>query len=94
MALYKPYLTNEEKAQLSSHLLAVLRVGFSKTRRNVKYLVESYISKEHCLKDPNSDGWWRRFLEWNPTLSLRSGNATAGVRMDAVNSQNMEAYST
>ena len=88
----KPYLTNELEAQLSSHLLAASQVGFSKTRRDVKCLVEAYISKERDLKGPISDRWWRRFLERNPTLSLHSGDSTAGVRMDAVNSENMEAY--
>ena len=54
----KPYLTNEEEAQLSSHLLAASQVGFGKTRRDVKCLVETYISKERDLKGPISDGWW------------------------------------
>ena len=88
----KPYLTNEEEAQLSTHLLAASQVGFGKTRSDVKYLVETYISNERCPKGPISDGWWRRFLEQNPTISLRSGDATAGVRMDSINSQNIEAY--
>ena len=55
-------LTNEEEAQLSSHLLATSQVGFGKIRRDVKYLVETYISKEGDLKGPISDGWWRRFF--------------------------------
>ena len=88
----KPYLTNEEEAQLSSYLFAASQAGFGKTRRDVKCLVETYISKERDLKGPISDGWWRRFLERNPTLSLRSGDSTAGVRMDAINSENMDAY--
>ena len=46
----KPYLTNEEEAQLSTHLLAASQVGFGKTRRDVKCLVETYISEERCLK--------------------------------------------
>ena len=39
-----------------------------------------------------SDGWWRRFLECNPSISLRSGDATANVRMEAVNVENITAY--
>ena len=73
-------------------MLAASQVGFGKTRRDVKCLVETYISKERGIKGPISDGWWRRFLERNPSLSLRSGDSTAGVRMDAVNCENMEAY--
>ena len=39
-----------------------------------------------------SDGWWRRFLARNPSISLRSGDATANVRMEAVNERNITAY--
>ena len=38
-----------------------------------------------------SDGWWRRFLNCNPSVSLRSGDATAHVRMEAVNVRNITA---
>ena len=38
-----------------------------------------------------SDGWWR-FLAHNPSISLRSGDATANVRMEAVNEKNIMAY--
>jgi hypothetical protein len=37
-----------------------------------------------------SSGWWIRFLEQQPELSLRRGDATAHVRMDAVNSETMK----
>ena len=39
-----------------------------------------------------SHGWWKRFLERNSALSLRSGNSAAGVRLDAVNKENMLNY--
>ena len=45
------------------------------------------------LKDDKiNNGWWRRFLERNPSLSLRSGDATAGIRMDAINHENITSY--
>ena len=39
-----------------------------------------------------SDGWWSRYLKRNPEISPQSGDSTAGVRMDAVNAENMKAY--
>ena len=36
-----------------------------------------------------SSGWWRYFRAGNPELSLHSGDATAGVHIDAVNGENM-----
>ena len=42
--------------------------------------------KDNLIKGSSiSNGWWERFLHRNPELSLRSGDATAGVRMDALN---------
>ena len=39
-----------------------------------------------------SGGWWRQFLERNPSMSLRAGDATVGVGMDAINEENMRNY--
>lgn len=39
-----------------------------------------------------SDGWWRRSLECNPSISLQSVNVTTNVRMKAVNVENITAY--
>ena len=37
-----------------------------------------------CTEIP-SDGWWRMFLERQPNLSIRCGDPTAHVLMNAVN---------
>ena len=39
-----------------------------------------------------SNGWWFKFKKRNPSISLRSGDSTAGVRMNAVNSENIHYY--
>ena len=39
-----------------------------------------------------SGGWWRRFLEHNIGTSLRAGDATAGIRIDAINEGNMRKH--
>ena len=39
-----------------------------------------------------SNGWWRRFLDRQPQLSLRHGDSTAHVRMDCTNRKVMENY--
>ena len=59
----------------------------------MKCIVETYVRQKHTLKSATiSDGWWHRYLKRNPELSLRSGDATAGVRMDAINAVNIKAY--
>ena len=37
-------------------------------------------------------GWWQKFLKRNPSLSLQAGDSTAGVRMDAINAENITNY--
>ncbi len=39
-----------------------------------------------------SDGWWRRFMQRHPQLSLRTGDATGYARMNAMNKENIVAY--
>ena len=35
---------------------------------------------------------WDRFMKRNPSLRLRCGDSTAGVRMEAVNTENINDY--
>ena len=39
-----------------------------------------------------SNGWWFKFKKRNPSISLRTRDSTAGVRMSAVNSENINYY--
>ena len=88
-----PYLTKEEESELTSHLVHVANLGYGKTRRDVKCLVEKYAIQKNVLKGTAiSNSWWQRFLERNPKLRLRRGDSTSGVRMDMVNTENMKAY--
>ena len=89
----KPYLTVEEEAELTSHLIQAADIGFGKTRRDVKCIVETYAQQKNTLKGSAvSDGWWSKYLKRNPEISLRCGDSTAGVRMDAINAENMKVY--
>ena len=88
-----PYLTSKEEAELSMHLISLSKMGLGKTRRDVKQIAEAVATQKGVMKaDRISDGWWRRFLERNPALSLRCGDSTAGVRMDAINHRTINNY--
>ena len=89
----KPYLTRDEEMELSTHLLQASSMGLGKTRRDVKSIVGSFVESKGILKGSTvSNGWWEKFLKRNPSLSLRSGDSTAGVRMDAMTIENMKVY--
>ena len=41
-----------------------------------------------------TQGWWRRFCERQPDISLHRGDPTAHIRMDAINSDTLRQYFT
>ena len=85
----RPYLSPHEESNLSEFLQAVGQVGYPKTRREVKGIAESVAREKGVLKKSRiSDGWFRKFMERQPQLSLRKGDATAKVRMDAMAKRN------
>ena len=89
----KSYLTKNEESELSNHLLTASSIGYGKTRQDVRCLVESYLKQKGTLRgEVISNGWWENFLRHNPVLRLRSGDSTAGVRMDAINKENLDNY--
>ena len=84
----KPYLNKLEEGNLVNFIEVVAEVGYGKTRKQVLNLVESTARDEGVLrKQKISDGWFRRFIEQQPKLTLRKGDCTAFVRMDAMKKQ-------
>ena len=60
-------------------------VGYGKTRKQVKSLVERTAREKGTLKKNKlTDGWFRRFLEHQPQLTLRKGDQTVFVWIDAM----------
>ena len=82
----KRYLDKNEEQDLADHLVEAASIGYGKTRREVKMIAEKVTKEKNLLrKERVSDGWWRQFMERQPKLYLRRGDATAHVRMDATN---------
>ena len=88
-----PYLSTVEEDELGHFLRSCAEVGYGKTRRDAMGIAESVAVDKRVLKGEKiSVGWWRRFLERQPNLTLRRGDSTAHVRMDAVNQEIMDQY--
>ena len=89
----EPYLSQTEEKELGSYLKHCAKIGYGKTRRDVLCIVESAASERGKLRSTHvSDGWWRRFKERQGDLSLRQGDSTAHVRMDAMNRETIDHY--
>ena len=77
-----------EECELADHLLEAAEIGYGKTCRDVCCIVETYLKQKGTLKGETvSHGWWEKFLKRNPSLRLRVGDSTAGVRFDAINEE-------
>ena len=76
----RPYLSPDEKLKLSDF---IVEVGQAK----------NVVRDKGMLRGSRvTSGWFRRFMERHPDLSLRKGDVTANVRMDCLNSETMKAY--
>ena len=91
----RPYLSKDEEKELATHLKHCAKVGYGRTRRDVLTLVQTAVSEKGMLRsDRISQGWWHRFLQRQKDLSLRQGDSTAHVCMDAMNRETMDQYFT
>ena len=89
----QPYLNGQEERELGSYLKHCARVGYGKTRRDVLSIVQNATPEKDVLRSSHvSQGWWHRFLETQRDLSLRQGDTTVHVRMDAMNRETIEHY--
>ena len=88
-----PYLSSGEEAELEEYLTQSTKIGYGKTRRQVKAIAENVAADKGVLRSCRiSDGWWRRFLQRHPNLSLRKGDATGHIRMNAMTEENLKNY--
>jgi len=89
----RPYLDAEEERQLANHLVKVAKLGYGKTRKEVKMIAENVAKDKGVLRCTRiSDGWWKSFLHRQQCLSLRRADSTAHIRMDSVNNQSIQQY--
>ena len=86
----QPYLQPAEEKELSCFLTEVAAVGYGRTKKQVKLLVEMVARDKGVLRSTTrnkggkvSDGWFRRFMNRQKTITLRKGDPTAQVRMEA-----------
>ena len=89
-----PYLSEEEESELQKYLIDCSNLGYEKTRQQVISIVKN-VAQEKGILHPTSlvsDGWWRRFLQRHPNLSLRYGDDTGHVHMNAITRENLEYY--
>ena len=89
----KPYLAPAEEKELSLFIVDVAKADYGKTRKEIKAIAENVAKEKGIIRSNKvTDGWFNRFMDRNPKLSLRKGDATANVRMDSLNADTMKQY--
>ena len=88
-----PYLTSDEEDELATFLIRASEVGSGKTKREVIVIVQHVLEKKGRDTDSfHGEGWWLRFMQRHPTLSLRTADPLSRVRANALTEENMKAY--
>ena len=82
----KRYLSFAEESKLVEFIIICSKMGYGKTRQDVMKLVDSCLVKKEYLKRKSSkfsNGWWVRFLQRWPWLSLCKSDSFAIFCEDA-----------
>ena len=88
-----PYLDPTEEQELADHLITVPKIGYGKSRKEVKMIAENVAKEKKVLRATQiSNGWWKSFLHRNQDLSLHHADSTAHIRMDSINKESINQY--
>jgi len=87
-------LSYEEEEELVSFLLKSVEIGYPKTKDEVIGIVRKAIQKKRVesAEDFKGKGWWARFIERWPKLTLQKGDALAVSQAHAVTATNLKEY--
>ena len=90
----KPYLSSTEEKELADFLVDVAKVGYGRTRKQVCTIAGSCAHDKGRLESPvvASHGWFVRFMQRQPQLSVRKGDPTANVRMECLTEEVISDY--
>ena len=73
------YLTRLEEEELASFLICCAEIGFPRTRNQVLGLVQQIVQSKGISKSV-SNGWWEKFNQRKPHITLRSPMSLAHAR--------------
>ena len=77
------YLDPSEEEELINFLFKCSKMGYGKTKSEVLQMVEAAAKKKGVvIKGHISDGWWYRFCQRWPKISLRKGDPFSQARAE------------
>ena len=78
----EPYLNIEEEEELASFLIHTARIGFPYTHKKV-FAIVGQILGARAVSASVTNGWWERYLQWHPQLTLKSAVSLGLARAKA-----------
>ena len=88
----KPYLTLKEEEELVSFLLKCARIGYPHTRQQIISIVQEVLNNKFSEPPLVTNGWWERFINRHPNLSLRTPAPLSFIRAMATDRECLERY--
>ena len=87
------YLTEEEERELVDFLIQVARLGYGKTKQEILDILRKTLEKKKVDTSKfNGEGWWVRFKERHPQLSLRTADPLSMSRANSLSQATIDAY--
>ena len=87
----KPYLNTEEEEELASFLVRCARIGYPHTRLQVLSIVQNIVNSKK-LDVVITNGWWERFRQRHPYLTLRTAMPLSYARAMASDRDSIDRY--
>ena len=87
----KPYLTTEEEDELMQFLLKCASIGYAKSCKDVLALVHRHLEKKGIVA-PVTNGWWEKFCNRHPNLTLRTSAPLSRARAEASDPDMVDRY--
>ncbi len=85
------YLSVKEEEELCNFLIGCSQIGYPRTRPQVLAIVQAYTVKKNIMKSV-SNGWWQRFRQRHPNITLRSGIPLSLPRAMAMDRSSLDRY--
>lgn len=86
-------MTTEEEEELVSFLVRCTKIGFPHTRQQVISIVQEIVNSKPKLHDVVvTNGWWERFRQRHPHLTLRTAVSLSYVRAMAQDQESIDRY--
>ena len=85
------YLTGEEEGELVSFLFQVAQIGFPCTKKQVIAIVQEIVDSKG-IDRVVIPGWWQRFSECHPNVTLNSAIPLSHCRAKAATKEVLDSY--